>query len=202
MDTERYTRADTEQETTTRRRLLGSVAAAGVTLAGAAGASTRTATAQATTEGADVTAPLVVPADAPTLGNDDFTGLLLQVVDQGTTDASDTDVASCDALDADRVISYRLELTDERDDTEELVEATGFAARSNDTVRPDREFVVSGQESCVDDYRRLSLEEVTRSSVDVDTETTSTPVPGFGAGTALAGVAATVAGAAWRAVRS
>ena len=187
----------------TRRRVLAGAAATGATATGVAGVS-NAASAQTTgaSEGADITVPLVVAEDTPTLGNDDFTGLLLNIVDQGKADASDTDVASCGVLTEDRIISYRLEITDERDDSEELVEATGFAARSNDNVRPDQEFIVSDQESCGDGYVHLLLEEVTESSVDVDAESTSTPVPGFSVGTAVAGAAVAAVGAAWRSLRS
>ncbi|AUV83202.1 hypothetical protein C2R22_17405 [Salinigranum rubrum] len=186
----------------TRRGVLAATAAAGV------GAATGVAGAQS--EGAEITTSLVVPDDTSKLGNDDFTGLLLQVIDQGKTDASDTDVASCDSLEADRIISYQLALTDERDDTEESVEATGFASRSNDNVRPDQEFIVSNQEACGDGYLDLSLEEVTRSGIDVGTESTSTStptststsMPGFGAATAVAGVTVAAAGAVWRSIRS
>lgn len=195
----------------TRRRVLAGAASTGAVATGLAGASgavtaqtTETTETTETDEGADITVSLVVPESTSTLGNDDVTGLLLQVVDQGKTDASDTDVASCGVLEADRIISYQVEITDERDDTEEVVEATGFAARSNDNVRPDQEFIVSSQESCGDGYVHLQLEEVTRSSVDVDSDAESTPtaVPGFGAGTAVAGVAAAAVGAAWRSLRS
>jgi PGF-CTERM protein len=205
MQVERRTSADVESCTSTHRGFLVGAVTAGGVAAGVTGVSTQTATAQATTgasEGAEITAPLVVPEDAPTLGNDDFTGLLLTVIDQGKTDASDTDVASCEGLEADRIISYQLELTDERDDSEDVVEATGFAARSNDAIQPGSEYIVNTQEPCGDGYRHLALEAVTRSSVDVDTETTSAPVPGFGAGTAVAGLAAAAIGAAWQSVRS
>lgn len=184
----------------TRRRVLAGTVAAGAAVTGLAG--TPRATAQRTDAGAEITHRLVVDDDAPTLGNDDFTGLLLTVIDQGTTDASDTDVASCEGLEADRIISYQLELTDERDDSEDVVEATGFAARSNDAIQPGSEYIVNTQEPCGDGYVHLQLEEVTRSSVDVDTGTTTSPVPGFGAGTVVAGLAAAAIGAAWRSVRS
>ncbi len=191
---------DTVPNEWTRRGVLAATATAG------AGAATGVAGAQS--EETEITTSLVIPADTSKLGNDDFTGLLIQVVDQGKTDASDTDVASCDSLEDDRIISYQLALTDERDDSEETVEATGFASRSNDNVRPDQEFIVSNQDECGDGYLDLSLEEVTRSGIEVDTESTSTAaststsVPGFSVATAVAGVTAAAAGAVWRSVRS
>jgi PGF-CTERM protein len=191
---------DTVPNEWTRRSVLAATATAG------AGAATGVAGAQS--EETEITTSLVIPADTSKLGNDDFTGLLIQVVDQGKTDASDTDVASCDSIEDDRIISYQLALTDERDDSEETVEATGFASRSNDNVRPDQEFIVSNQDECGDGYLDLSLEEVTRSGIEVDTESTSTAaststsVPGFSVATAVAGVTAAAAGAVWRSVHS
>jgi PGF-CTERM protein len=180
----------------TRRRFLAGAAAAGALTTGIA-------TTIGRADAQSVTARLVVAEDAPTLEQDDLTGLLIAVTDQGLTDASDTDVATCEGLEDDRIISYQLEISNE--DSSETAEATGFAARDNEAIQPERQFIVSDQEPCGDGWLHLMLEQVTESTIEVtetSPSTTSTSIPGFGVGTAVAGVTAATLGAAWRSLRS
>lgn len=189
-----------------RRALVragGGVAAATLGAGVAGGAS-----AQITTDGA-------LPADAPTLENDNYPGLFVRVGDE-KSDADTAGVGSCEFIEEGTgAVAYEATLVDKGQEGTRTADTTLYAAEGNADVNPEKAFVVNAQNSCGEEFVGVNLEQIgesqladgtaesTSGTVEVGVQDTSSQeTPGFGAVTALAGLAGAAAVALGRAIRS
>ncbi|MFB6130820.1 MAG: PGF-CTERM sorting domain-containing protein [Salinigranum sp.] len=188
-----------------RRSLLrvgGTAATAAFAAPGVAGA----ASAQITTDAA-------LPADAPTMDKDDYTGLFLRVGDRNS-EADTSGLSSCDFLDdGAAAVAYDAELVDRIGNDTRSADTALYAAEANENVSPDDTFVINTQSSCSGDFVSVNLEGVQgigRAGVGTgepvtphvavnETTATDTTTPGFGVLTAVAGVGAAALAALKRA---
>lgn len=197
---------------TTRRRLLrGGAAAAGAALA---------PTLAGRASGADtITIYAALPADAPTYGDDDLVGLVVQVGDR-VGDVEPSGVTTCEfvaqetaateditytSIDESKIWGYNAEIV-ERDNVGGSGETTTlYALASSTTLGPEKVYIITGQQEC-GDYVQVQLEQLSESGEGPETTTpngggggtTGTAVPGFGVLAAVGGTAAAAAGLAAR----
>ncbi|ESP87560.1 hypothetical protein [Candidatus Halobonum tyrrellensis] len=191
-------RADSDAEPSPGRR--GFLRAAAGVSAGALGvgaATTGTASAQEDT----ITDEGAFPADAPTLGNSDYTGMFVHVggINQ---EASTADVSGCEFVESDdAVVAYDVTLIDRASPDTPQADTIMFASVGSDAVEFGRLFIVTGQQSCNSDRVQVALEQVgsadirdvseNQSAPRTDTSdggATNTTGPGFGLGAAAAGL--------------
>lgn len=170
-----------------------------------------------------ITTSAALPASAPTMDNDDYTGLFVQMGEQ-TSDANTEGIGSCDFIEtSDSAVAYDVHLIDKIEGDSRREDTTLFAHEGNETIPEAERFVINSQQTCGDseEFVSVELEEISASGVgtpanpeageqvtpgvdpegETDTETTATETPGFGLGIAAVGLGTAVL-ALRRALRS
>ncbi|QLG28000.1 PGF-CTERM sorting domain-containing protein [Halorarum halophilum] len=194
-----------------RRTFLRRTTAAGTGLAtGAAGLGTATVDGVSAQEGtgtetgaeegeeeADtVTTRGAFAADAPMLGNSDYTGLFVHVAGVNQ-DASTRNVSGCPFVESDdAVVAYDVTLIDRESAGTPQGDTLLFAEVDDDTVEYGKLFIVTGQRSCGSEHTEVQLEEVGAANIrtagaganDGADSGTETSIPGFGVGATVAGL--------------
>ena len=190
----------------TRRRLVRKIAAVGAT-AVPLSAGTATAQTDADDEGRETTLTAALPADAPTYGHDDYTGLFVQAGNRkGSVDPAG--IGSCSFVaseDIETVWGYNAEMFERHEETQGGETTTLYALAENPSIGPDKRYIVNDFRPC-GDYVEVELE--TLQTGNVSGPETATPggegdgagateatTPGFGIVAALGGIGTAIAGA-------
>lgn len=191
----------------TRRRLVRETAVVGASavpiLAGTATAQTDAEGQSTDADGEDreTTLTAALPADAPTYGHDDYTGLFVQAGNRkGSVDPAGIDSCAFVASeDIETVWGYNAEMFERHEETQGGETTTLYALAENSSIGPDKRYIVN--EPC-GDYVEVELESLQTGNVSgPETATpggagaTEATTPGFGVGAALGGVGTAIAGA-------
>lgn len=192
-----------------RRELLrgaaGAVAAGGL-LSGAGGAAAQETgnedPGNDSGESGDERGPFTnaaISSDAPRLGSENFTGLFLQI-EQAESMGEQPDVASCPFIDENQRVATFSAFLISRGDGRSRSERVALYTNAGETdVKPGKLFIVNASQGCrgASGLRQLKLEQIGASRIEVEPQngtgsggTTSGSIPGFGAVTALGGLAA------------
>lgn len=154
---------------------------------------------------AQVTTDAALPASAPTMDRDDYTGLLVQVVDT-VPDADTGGLDACEFLEADDTpTAYDIRLLDRIQEDHQSEGSTLFAAADNENIDNGKLFIINTQQQCSDEYVSVTLEQIGASAVgtpshpaageqvspgEVGEVTTESEGPGYGVGTAVGALGA------------
>lgn len=194
------------ERTLSRRRLLAGAASAGA--AAATPAFAGTAAAQSDSDETKTT-PVALQNTAPKFGNDDYTGLFVQVTGYDR-EASRQGVTSCSfAGNQENITGYDAHLIDATSDDNPSEPITMFAVTEGTNVQVGKLFVVSEQSSsCSGGYVTAQLEEVGSSSIEVPSADggsaagsgsgSDSEIPGFGVLAGALGLGTASAAAAAR----
>lgn len=162
-------------------------------------------------EDAQITTTAALPATAPRMDNDDYTGLFVKIVgSKANPDAAG--VGDCDFVGADETVAaYDIRLIDKIEGDERTEATTLYAVQGNENITEGKRFVINKQRSCSEKYVSIEMESVEASgagspskpgagesvtpgvSTQMQTPTrTTAKTPGFGVRSAVAGFGAAV----------
>jgi len=153
-----------------------------------------TALAQNTSDGDNIEpvfTDVAISTTVPTLSGDDYTGLFMQVVNVEATEGIDVGVASCDILASDaEIMAYETRLIDRIEGDRQSTSAIIYVEEGNEEVHEGKLFVIDSQRTCPENFISLRLERVGAVQIGPEDEETGSTTPGFGVGTAVAGLGA------------